>query len=240
MRVARFLPWGLALGLAGCTARPAVAPSGALVGIDATAVFAATRAREEQVRTLRVRFDARLEHQETSRSTSGVLVVEKPDRFRLRLLSPLGITVFDYVARGRRRRMVLATEGKVLDDEAIDRHAPFSPGALRAAFLRGADAYPGNCTPRPTSYGVHVECGAGDRTRRWLLIDPRTGDIDAEGDANVRLFFGEYDGFDGQRLPVRITVLDDVTGSRLTITVRQYEINPQLPAALFDPGEPAR
>ncbi len=71
----------LLLGCAAC-ARPAPAPP----------PLAAA-----EVRTLRARFHAVAQTNAGERAVAGVLIIERPDAVRLRLIAPFGVTVLDYV-----------------------------------------------------------------------------------------------------------------------------------------------
>src|SRR5215470_15649499 len=125
------------VGVAGCALPPAQlppVPASVEPPSDPATVYATVRQREEAIRTLRAQFSA-VVHQGTSeRRADGVLLVKKPDRFRMRLLSPFGLTVFDYTSWDAHARMELPLEGKRLDDDEIARAAPFSPADLRPAF----------------------------------------------------------------------------------------------------------
>jgi hypothetical protein len=69
-------------------------------------MLAAVR-REEQVRSLRARFSSVARTSGVERAADGVLLIAKPDRFRLRLMLPFGITVFDYLNIGEQTWTVL-------------------------------------------------------------------------------------------------------------------------------------
>src|SRR5579862_550754 len=140
--------------LAACASLVAAPPLD--LGTDPAAVLAIVRQREDAMHSLRVRFSATVRQGETERRAEGVLLVKKPDRFRLRLLSPFGFTVFDYVMDGSHTRMELPLEGKRLTDDEIGNQSAFSPIDLRQAFLRGGAAFPVPCTPRASGTEILV------------------------------------------------------------------------------------
>jgi RNase P/RNase MRP subunit p29 len=94
------------------------------------------------------RFAAELRNGETVRKADGVLLVKKPDRFRLRLMSFLGPTVLDYTSVAEHTRIELPLQGKHVVDGEVPSDAAMSPADLRQAFLRADAAFPGECTPQ--------------------------------------------------------------------------------------------
>lgn len=166
-RVGKLLLLMTALAAHSCVPlRPAEAPRLASGGgvADPAQLYATIRLREDGIQTLRTRFRAVVHRGDEVRRADGVLVVKKPDRFRLRLLSPFGLTVFDYVSSGNHARMTLPLEGKVFSDEEIAPNAPFGPADLRPAFLRGDAAFPGQCVPRPEDAEAVIRCVDGSGT----------------------------------------------------------------------------
>jgi hypothetical protein len=134
-------------------------------GPDAT--FVRLRENEARIRSLRARFVASTVYQGVERTAQGVLLVRKPDRFRLRLVLPFGFTLFDYLSVGEDVWTVAPFAG-----EKSAELAPFSRQDLGAAFLRGADAFPGECKAEGATRGVAVtsrECDACPVLRSFLL-----------------------------------------------------------------------
>jgi len=214
-------------------------PQPALVSGDPEQIYAMLRAREEQIQTLRARFSATLQQGESARRAEGVLLVKKPDRFRLRLLSPFGFTVFDYVARGAHARMELPLEGKELVDEEIAAQSAFSPLDFREAFLRGAAAFPGHCSPQAVSDEIVVECRGESTLLREIRIACATATVTRETsfvDAQPRLImtFDDYRSVGGLPLPFAIGLSVPARPVTMQISLRGYEINPALADRLFD------
>jgi hypothetical protein len=221
----------------------ACAPRAALPPVTAAAdpaeVFAMVRQREDAIHTLRARFSATVHRSENARRAEGVLLVKKPDRFRLRLLSPFGFTIFDYVTSGAHTRMELPLEGKRLVDDEIAAQSFFSAADLRQAFLRGAAAFPGRCTPQANGAEVTVECHAPGDARREVHIARATATVSEEisftGEApRVVITFRDYRTVDGVPLPFAIELRAPGRQVAMQIALRSYEINPALADTLFD------
>jgi hypothetical protein len=117
---------------------------------DPAAVLKGVRVREDEIRSLRARFEATAYHGADESEVAGVLLVRKTDHFRMRLMLPLGITVLDYVSRGDETWTFLPlskeqnTEGATL----------FSPADVRETFQRGAAAFPGTCSATSDSPSI--------------------------------------------------------------------------------------
>ena len=221
-----------------------VAP--ALDATDPEAALAIVRAREDAVRTLRATFRAEVHARDESgepsaRAVGGVLLVRKPEDFRLRLTLPLGLTVFDYLARGER---VSVVRPLARGDDPADFRS-FSREDLGQAFLRGGLAFPGTCAARRRSSPWLVfDCLVGGaKLLRQIRVDPDTGRIAQERsfrNGHVRLLL-EYDDFraaDGADLPHRILLVYPDEGVHVDIEVDRYEVNPVLAERLFEPAEP--
>lgn len=222
--------------LAACAKQP-VRPGAALPEAPAERL-AAVRAAEDRVQTLRARFTSVTHLPSGERSADGVLLVAKPDRFRLRLMLPIGITVFDFLSVGDQTWIVspFAEPNQPGGDEAF---AAFSREDLGAAFLRGPYAFPGACAAAPAGDGeVAAECTV-DGTRRRSLRIGRAG-ISEEtsfGDrgARLRIRYGDYRDVDGVAVPFRITLDYPQRNQSVDITIDTYEVNPVLPATAFAP-----
>ena len=122
--------------LAACSGRVTVPPA-AETERTPEAAYAAVRQQEAAIRTLRARFRAAVRRGTETRVADGVLVVKKPDRFRLRLLSPFGFTVFDYTSWDAHDRMELPLEGKLFHDAEIAEVRLFPLDGLPADMWSG-------------------------------------------------------------------------------------------------------
>lgn len=233
----------LLLGLSACAVRT-LAP-GPPRRADPAMVLASLRAHEEHIITLRARFSSTARNQEGSHTTTGVLLVHKPDRFRMRLMLPIGLTVFDYLRTGDRTQMVLPLEGRVITDPKGDQPGLFSQADLVAAFLRGPDAFPGTCDPSAAADGtVEVICrdGAGTVRRRLTVHNPAAtirDETSYESD-RPRLItrYDDYRVTDGLPLPYQIIMQYPGHDVAVEITIQRYEVNPTLADELFQPAEP--
>jgi outer membrane biogenesis lipoprotein LolB len=242
-RAARRRRWGggtwAALLLAACAT---TAPPGPPLPDGPDARLAAVRAREDQVRTLRARFASLARLPDTERSADGVLLIAKPDRFRLRLMLPFGFTVFDYLTVGERTWTALPLADASQRDRAGE-FAPFSRDDLGQAFLRGPYAFPGQCDAAPAPGDqVWVSCRDGAELRRTLLID-RNGIVEETsyeaGAPRLVIRYADYRAVGATSLPFRITLDYGQRQQSVDITIHSYEVNPRLADALFQPLQSA-
>ncbi|HVO28227.1 MAG TPA: DUF4292 domain-containing protein [Candidatus Margulisiibacteriota bacterium] len=233
---------GVLLGaafLAACSARVAEPPA-ADTERTPEAAYAAVRQQEAAIRTLRARFRAAVRRGTETRIADGVLVVKKPDRFRLRLLSPFGLTVFDYTSSDAHDRMELPLEGKLFRDAEIADHALFSPAAMREAFLGSPAGDPKRCTVQGGSRETVVDCRDQEGAlARLMRIQTSTGRVEQRvrmqsGQAELVMEFADYRRVEGVELPFNISLTYPAKEMHLDITVRSYEVNPSLPDSLFD------
>ncbi len=227
------------LGLAILAACPATQPRGPALPTPPDARLAAVKAREEQIRTLRARFRSVARLRGAERSADGVLVIAKPDRFRLRLMLPFGLTVFDHLTVGDETWLVLP----LADQQARDRageFAPFSREDLGQAFLRGPYAFPGECEAAPAPAGqVWVTCHESGALRRTLLIgeDGISEETSYEGGApRMLIHYADYRAVDGVGLPFHITLDFPQRQQSVDIAIERYEVNPMLSDDLFRPS----
>lgn len=200
--------------------------------------YAAVRANEDRIRSLRARFRSVAQFPNGERAADGVLLVEKPDRFRLRLLLPLGITVFDYLNVGEQNWTSLPLAGTT-EPERAAQFAPFSRTDLGETFLRGAFAFPGQCTAAAAADDrVLVSCRDGDALHRTVSIGAHgiVEEVSYDG-ATPRLIirYADYRPVEGVALPFRITLEYPQRQQRVDISIDSYEVNPQLAPALFQP-----
>lgn len=227
---------------AACSARVSAPPA---IETDLTpdAVYAAVRQQEAAVQTLRARFSARVDRAGEVRRADGVLLVKKPDRFRLRLLLPFGPTVFDYTSWDSHDHMELPLEGKQFSDAEIGAHAPFSPADMREVFL-GVHGGP-QCRAQSGSAETVVECRDREGTlARLIRIQTATRRIGQEvrfvaGLPELIMQFDDYRRVESVDLPFKIDLAYPEKNVHLEITVRSYEVNPNLADNLFDAPQPS-
>jgi outer membrane lipoprotein-sorting protein len=195
------------------------------------------RAREDAVHSLRAVFAAKIVGgPRDGSSTTGVLVVQKPDRFRLRLMLPIGLTVLDYLNDGDSVSVSLPLRG----DDAEQAPLPFSEADLKQAFLRGAWAFSGQCQAAPGTSAA--EAIATCRDANGVIL--RELDLEVDG-AHLRQetsyeggqprFYIRYSEFGPDAMPRRIVLGQPGRDVRLEIEIERYEINPVLSQRLFAP-----
>jgi hypothetical protein len=226
--------------LAGCAAARPLPP---LPPAEPAALLRAVRERDERIATLRARFTARFRSASDERTVDGVLVIARPERFRLRLMMPFGLSVLDYLSTGDDVRVVSTFEA----DPGRNGGPPLSAGDLREVFLRGRHAFPGECLPGDMSRRtLEILCrDTAGVTLRRIRIDRGTGRIRDEtsyrdGRPWVRFAFDDwrYRPDDGADLPHRVSLRYLERPLALEIAIRRFEVNPPLAAAVFEPVPP--
>jgi len=238
-----FAPATIALLLAACSTAAPTLPALPACGETPAEVLACARAREDAVASMRARFKATMQRDGESNATTGVLVVSKPDRFRLRLMLPFGLTVFDGVKNGTTLQMSLPLQGgTVQPGNGVP--TPFLAADLEEAFLRGSYAFPGTCEAAREEEGdaVVVRCHDADGAlRRVLHLDPTRATIRDEisyeaGAVRMTLRYDDYRPIaPGIVMPYSIRLGQPTRRITLAIEIERYEINPSLPDALFQP-----
>lgn len=213
-------------------------------------VLAAARAQDDAVHSLRVRFRSTAYVAGEAHETTGVAVAQRPERLRLRLFLPFGLTAYDLLVRDGSLTETIPSGPQPARDERRDAAlaAPptdFSADDLAVAFLRGARAYPGHCTARPGAVAgtVDVECRSDDapaRAARRLRLDAATASVREEATLH-----GDREGtvirsddlrrVDGVWLPFHVEIVAPGEGPRITIEVERWEVNPRLDDSLFEP-----
>lgn len=225
-----------------CAAR--VPPPGVPVVASRTATdsYAAVLDRENTIRTLRARFVATAVQGGEKRAADGVLLVKRPARVRMRLLSPFGLTLLDYTSVDGQTRLVLPLEDKVETGTASTTDGTFSPADIGRLLLRAAPGAADGCTPRADGARVVVDCDAssGALSRR-MTIDPGTATVAhevyfADGKPRVSTDLSDYRLVDGVALPFSIVLTYPERDLTMRVEVRSYEVNPVLDDRLFDAG----
>jgi outer membrane biogenesis lipoprotein LolB len=226
----------LASALAACAKQPP-RPAATLPTAPADRL-AAVRAGEERIRSLRARFTSVTHLPGGERSVDGVLLVAKPDRFRLRLMLPFGITVFDFLSVGEQTWVVLPL-GDQRQRNADDAFAAFSRDDLGAAFLRGPYAFPGTCTASAgRDDAVLVDCVADAASHRTIRIDRAaiTEETSYTNDTpRLRIRYRDYRDVSGVSVPFHITLEYPLRQQSVDIAIDAYEVNPVLSATAFVP-----
>lgn len=226
------------LALSACAA-PRISPPPDAVAAKLTpaAAIAAIREHDAQVQTLRARFTATVRSPSQERRARGVVLVKKPDRLRLQLVSPLGLTVLNYALSGAHARMQLPLEDKTLVDAEITHSSVFSPSAFAPAFLHDHAISAAACDQHEEK--AQVECtqeSAGMRRSLVIGLGPAVvlSETLVTADATLPLVYSDFRSVDGMLLPFRVTAVDATGATSMQIDIERYEINPPLNDALFD------
>lgn len=215
--------------LSGCATKPPPAPT-AIASAEPLEVVAAVVRREQGVRTLRARFHAVVNAGEQEHNASGVLVVSKPDRFRMRLFSPFGLTVFDYVQIADRSWVSQPLRQRA-PGERDDSLAMFSQDGMGAVFLSRYAFAREACQANARV----VVCRENDRVVTFDLdhqvIQSERRQLSDQGE--ITIAYSDHRVVDGMPLPFLIVV--STARVRVEVRIDAYEVNPELSPEIFAP-----
>jgi hypothetical protein len=217
-------------------------PSGATL-------LARVRTDRERLGTLVATFSAHVSRRRGllgSTTLTGALAMEPPDRFRVRLVLPGGLTVHDLTVVGDRYRLDLPLEarterGILCFDPAP--HCPGDPGpGLMLAWLfthdpaRGAGA--STVTGRREQFVVSIPVTADGRLRRAVVIARDDFRLLAEEayrgeDRWVRVDYGAHRLVAGIPVPHSVELTDERGGTRITLEIAKYRPHATLPGDAF-------
>jgi hypothetical protein len=198
---------------------------------EASALLDRIRTREEEVATWKAVLSLAIEDRANDRSGSlrGALLVRRPDRFRLRLLGPAGVTAMDLLYVAPRYRLVVPGRPPIEGaDAAREKRLPV--GAMARAFLRQYDAPARSLVVG----GGRSRLELSDRSvfltaSEDVLVDS----IRENGKESVRVTYADYRDVTGHRLPFRVRM--DLPERELTarVDVERYEVDPAIPQEAF-------
>jgi hypothetical protein len=227
---------GCLLSACGATRPPAAEPAPTIPVADAVSVV---RNGGDPVSSLRATFTARMSRGDASQSARGVLLVQRPDRVRLRISSPLGLTILDYTSDRGSDRLWLASESRTLSGDELASATSFSPETVRWIFLRGESD--GRCTENEMEQWIVVECGdesGAPRYRGYVQPDLRLlrrEELLEAGRPRLTVEYAEHRATAGVRLPYSIVWTEAAPETRVVIDIDAYEVNVDLSPALFVP-----
>lgn len=186
--------------------------------------------RFSEATTLRSRFHATAVVDGSARDAEGVLIVSRPDQFRLRLFSSFGLSFFDYVERGGRAWAAFPGVSGTSDPGAAAQM--FAPSGLGSVFLGRRDVVMARC-----AIGSTARCRGGDGDvevdlERAVILSERRR---LPGGDELSLEYSDYRVVDGLTLPFRIVTEYPARKLSLRIDVSRYEVNPTFPAEMFTP-----
>jgi hypothetical protein len=229
----------------GCPRLPPPVPAGS--GAEILERLAADRSR---VGPLTATFDARLRRSGawfTTGAVTGVLAMQPPDRFRVKLFLPGGFTVQDLTMAGDDYRLMLPLEGHVrrgrmcigLGGECADA----GPGlALAWIFTRDltAGAATSTVAVQGDRYAVVSSLGPQSDLQARLAVSRADFRLLKEeilegGDPWLRAEFDDYRPIAevGADVPHRVRVADERNGLRIDLSIRTYSFKRTLPEEMF-------
>jgi hypothetical protein len=251
MRHAAIAVLAAAMLLAGCAARPPSRPAPAPIGTLPTAqrILDSLAQRRAAVHGLRAMARLRYVSPEESRTVRQLVVVERPDRLRVEILSPFGAVFVLAVADG-----ALAAWAR---DEATVYRGTASPEHLQRyvqvdlAVPTAVDLLLG--TPPLRGDPSSVVSADADAVELWQEIDSivyaawftpalepvRYEQRDPDGRVLLRTTFGAYAGIDGVRLATQLDIEQPQAQRHIGIAFSEPEVNPVLADTAFALTTPA-
>jgi hypothetical protein len=209
--------------------------------------LATDRAR---VGPLTATFDARLRRPGawfTTGAVSGVLAMQPPDRFRVKLFLPGGLTVQDLTMVGDDYRLILPLEGQIRHGRICvgpsGKCEDAGPG-LALAWIFTRDLTVGAATSTVAVQGdryVVVTSLRPQNDLRARLAVSRAGfrllkeEMFEGSDPWLRAEFDDYRPIAnvGVDVPHRVRVADDRNGLRIDLDIRKYSFKRALPQEMF-------
>lgn len=196
---------GACLCLFGCTNRAALNAGPPPLATDARGIWETYQQRAP--RNIKMRHQVEAAFFGRSQVLEGIFVLQKPDRFWVRAMSPLGNTLFDV---RREPPAPLKVENYV--EEVSDRRAPFflAHDIARIYLVE----CPPTATPKLHADVVEISCalpasGTDDEDSHLLMVLSNGGVIVAKhfyktGTETVRIFYRDYQNISGTWLARRI------------------------------------
>jgi hypothetical protein len=180
-----------------------------------------------------------------SASVTGVLAMHPPDRFRIKLFLPAGLTAQDLTMVGRRYRLVRPLEDRDEGGAVCFATTPecntATPGiALAWLFTHDLQAHADASivTTHGDHYIVSTELDRAQDLQAVLTLareDRRllTEEMFLAGQRWARVDFSEHRPVGGVLAPHRIRIADDRAGVSVVLDVDGYRQRADLPAELF-------
>jgi len=231
--------------IAGCTATRPVTPHAAPAVLPSAAVLeAALAARRDAVRSVRALARLRYHDVEQSVTSRDAIVVARPDRVRVEVLSVFG-TVFLLVADDGQMTAYARNENTVYRGQA-------SPQNLQRYVRLGlpleelVDIMLGTPPPRDGRAQVSFDEAVGAVRLRRLLnegtqtvwfsdatLPVATEEAGADGAAHWRATFGGYEDHSGVPIATQIVINLPAWSQSMEIALQDIEVNPPLDHSAF-------
>jgi len=220
--------------------------------VPATELQATLNQRRETLRSLRSEASIAVMSPERSAKATQLLIVERPDRLRVEVLSPPGVVFALASANGDLAAWVrdenrvyrgAATPGNLARYAGIDLQITDAVDILlggpprRTVREASVDAEPETGRVRlrqETDSGAQIVFFAGEP-----LLPVEVQEIGGGGDLLWRAHFDAYQSVGGFALATRIGVDVPGTGQSILVALRDAELNPSLPASVFVLPTPA-
>ena len=199
------------------------------------------------------KIEARLPGEKRRRSASLVLMLERPDKLRMRVYRPLAPPVFELVSDGEQRWLFIPSTKTAYYSEGCeplymgDNHVPFSAETIIAAVAVLAD--PAAFTAMPAV--IREEEGLARLTlaektgaKREIWIDATTGLaarqllFDADGGIEADITYEKHAVEGDVPVPVAIEVAFPQASSSVFLRIDSFRLNPEIPAGAFEFSPP--
>jgi outer membrane lipoprotein-sorting protein len=195
----------------------------------------------------------RRSREKTWRPASIVLMVQKPDKVRMRGYRPLTPTLFELISNGRECWLFVPPENTAYLDEHCnvlqrgDAGIAISADAIVASLMVVSDtdklfALPASVNRDNKNLRVMFGEGAGIRKEIW--IDLETGLvtrqllIDPDGRIQADIAYREVTVLENAAIPIEISLKLPRLRTSIRVRVSDFQFNPTIPAAAFNFSPP--
>lgn len=248
MRYFLLLIW---IGLLSCcttVAPPPVAPIESTEGL-ADRLMSRVEANARAFEGLSGMAKIRINHPERKVNANQVLFVQKPDRFRAEILSPFGNPLLMTAANGEQLDAYVPSEGTFYrGDPSLENLQRFIPIPLRLSDLVHAMLY----DPLLISFqerriliddeGYRLELLADKGVRQQIFFDGHTRLVRTgyyvDDELHMGIDYGNFTDSD-PAFPLSIQIEMPLYRTEVSVSLRDIEVNPEIPAERFSLVPPA-
>ncbi len=166
----------------------------------------------------------------------GVLLVLRPDRFRLRLLGPADVTAMDLTYVAGRYRLEIAGKAPFVGADA-SRETRLPVAAMAEAFLRSWEGEAAGLWAGPARRRLAVSAPGGGRLIVILPAarpEPLAESFRRRSVEELRVTYGDYRSVGAARLPNRISMYLPDRNLAAHVLVERYELDPTVPDGAFE------
>jgi hypothetical protein len=234
----------MAIAVAGCGAdRPRMAPLPQVAGRaapieDARALLAELRRRDDAHPAWKSVHRLTLQDRRNARHAKmrGLLVVARPDRFRLRLLGPADVTAMDLTYVAPRYRLEIAGRDTFVGADAR-RETRLPVAAMAETFLRRFEGEAVGLWAGSTRRRLAI--ATPDGGRRIVILPAARPEVMADsfrrrGVEELRVTYRQYRSVGPARLPFEVSMYLPDRSLAAHVAVERYEVGPAIPEGAFE------